>query len=939
VNSTVIKVVDSTAAVTSETGHTKFRAWYASTWVGVGDIGVRVTQLNTDLQKHPLFFKIDQTATNQSAYATDAYVPFGSGRLPATNMGGTGDRPDIGPFPLWQVQFLQSGDYRTANAVEQSTLSVLSYNINYRHSTTGLVPGRAEMIGKYQNGFGSNWPITGNASDALCWEIAHHPASGLMGFVVRPSPVFIEIAQKVCVCNATYNADPGMLTYGWSSTAYGISDMTGIFGPSCQIRGKAWSIRSLSHATFLSLDGSSWKTGGRTWLGNNAKYFKAFMDNSKSHLNVIWNDAPDAPQDDNGYGFGIVVAMWMYHFLVGELHRAASVKPLNVATDQTILDNAADYAALQPVRWVNEQSDGGWRYAEQYRTVISTAVTTNTIVQPLTWTDMQVYRFGTTHPTTVSGTWMQGGSGSERTYAALDAQGAITVVGGNYTTQFWSALIAAVERGVAGAQVAYNTVLANVTNLTTWKASGAGDPRWLAAPRANVPVVGFGVGAAAGSLVGNVWTPGVDSTGRVNQVSWNLVPIGQWVQVAGSRLDDLDAVVKARIPGWTGYGGAGPTGSNWDGVMVSWSSFAQDTDGSRHWIFGGGHSNSYNNGLYRFDMFKMKWDVECLPTDPTVISGKTAYYAQNSSTYYGPSTTAAIAKRTAGTLGVVNDIWWDELDDGKPTARHTYNSLAYSKSLNKIIMCCRRLWTFDLAAQKWDYKRLINDYISTGDMVNDMALAAEGIRMAWDETRQRLWVLASGSSGNNNQFSFDFNATNAAGIKGKWAAASFPWYGAGEQAVCLKDINTYVTMKTPSNPSRPYSGRGEYMGFDLTTGAELAGYRGTGGAALQPQLTTGLAMTDFDGSDDHEGIVYVPPINRYWLWGNFAASPKYRCVELDPTTTPWTMSNKTFAGTYTPDIGATGVALLGGKVLYYPQLNCVILNDAASRFANIYRFA
>jgi hypothetical protein len=254
-------------------------------------------------------------------------------------------------------------------------------------------------------------------------------------------------------------------------------------------------------------------------------------------------------------------------------------------------------------------------------------------------------------------------------------------------------------------------------------------------------------------------------------------------------------------------------------------------------------------------------------------------------------------------------------------------------------MCCRRLWTFDLAAQKWDYKRLVNDYISPTDVVNDLSLAAEGIRMAWDETRQRLWVLATGSSGNRNQFSFDFNAINTSGIKGTWAASYLPWYGAAEQAVCLKDINTHIAMKTPSNPSRPYSGRGEYMGFNLVTGAELAGYRGAGGVELQPQLTTGLAMTDFDGSDDHQGLVYIPSINRYWLWANFAGTPKYRCVELDPTTTPWTMSNKVFGGTYVPDIGASGGGLLGGKILYYPQLNCVILNDAASRFANIYRFA
>jgi hypothetical protein len=414
----------------------------------------------------------------------------------------------------------------------------------------------------------------------------------------------------------------------------------------------------------------------------------------------------------------------------------------------------------------------------------------------------------------------------------------------------------------------------------------------------------------------------------VNAASWALVPRGRWVEVAGSRLDALDSVVKAALPGWRDYGGAGQ--GAWDGVPLSWSSWAVDKDGGRLWLFGGGHNNSSNNGLYRFDIFDMKWSVECLPTNPV---GLQAEYlngfnggSQSFSTYF-PNADASIAKRDAGLLSPINDIWFDELPGGKPTARHTYQSLAYSPVLNKVIMACRRLWTFNLANGTWDYKRQFNDYISPGSQnagsagisfVNDTYTSVESCVNVYDAQRNMMWWTGSGSSGNNRQIGYNFNNNT-------WFSASVPFYGVGTQCGSIYGRNYSVIRPPADNSTGGYGGIGQYKVFNLDSGTEtLSGTM---------QMTGGLALTDFRNAfneDDLQGMTYVESINRYWMWSNMRSG--YAAMEIDPTTTPWTMTRKSFAGAAPQPYG-----LLGRKVAYFPALNAVLFNDLATRNFSLYK--
>ena len=105
--------------------------------------------------------------------------------------------------------------------VNSKALEALSFNINWRDTTTGPVP-TFDQIG-YRDMQDGQWPSEGGTA---AWEHAHSPAIGLMPFMCRPSPCFIEIAQKAATWQRVYgNNDPSTPTLGGPSDArQGVDD-------------------------------------------------------------------------------------------------------------------------------------------------------------------------------------------------------------------------------------------------------------------------------------------------------------------------------------------------------------------------------------------------------------------------------------------------------------------------------------------------------------------------------------------------------------------------------------------------------------------------------------------------------------------------------------------------------------------------------------------
>lgn len=448
-----------------------FRAAQTSFWVGASDPGIRVTQLHTELQKHPLLFKCDRSSSvDMSIYAADTYTPFKPTRHRAYYMGAGGDYDSIGPLPLWGARALQSGDYRAWKAVEASDLSVLGYAVNYRSSITGLVPTFDETNGYSMNGSNNIWPENKNNSEAMQWKDSHHPATGLMGFLSRPSPTFIELAQKVALWNGMWSNFQGG----------GVPFDSGVFGTAYQQRSKAWDMRSLGHATFLTPNVLPWKAAGVTSIRKNFEYLDLYRLDSKAKLNITWASRPDFVESTYTVSTPNVtnVPGWQYHYMVTEWCKIASAK-LVATSNQAAVDAAADWMALQPIRWVNEQPSGSWRYIP-YATIIGRIGDSDTTLNSFSTWGLQRADFITDTPPSISGSWFAATDTTNNLYSLYAAD---NIGKFGYPAYYWAALVSAIERNVPGAQLAWSTVQAKVSNLETWRSGFAEDPRWGCVPR------------------------------------------------------------------------------------------------------------------------------------------------------------------------------------------------------------------------------------------------------------------------------------------------------------------------------------------------------------------------------------------------------------------------------------------------------------------------
>lgn len=425
--------------------------------------------------------------------------------------------------------------------------------------------------------------------------------------------------------------------------------------------------------------------------------------------------------------------------------------------------------------------------------------------------------------------------------------------------------------------------------------------------RANAPESAqdpLGQGPDVGRMEGDLWRPGRDDTGRVNRRAWEAVPRNRWVVVADTRLSNLDAQVRSMVPGWTSATLA------WDRLFQSWSGFALDPEGLRLWFMGGGHSDGQNNGLYRFDLTRMAWSVEEPPSDRRLWA---ATYDALNATRYPPSDAAAQAKSKAGTLQPVNDVYWDELPDGKPTARHTYSSMVYVRETQELVLTARRLWRYSLVDKRWTYRRLIRDQFQPW-------MDAEDVIATHDERTGEVLFSSCGSGGLYRATGYDLG-------RARWTDwPESPWrrsFGSADTRHGRKLTVVRPPMAAGAGkPALP----GMYWVHDLDRraiddGGEL-------------RFGEGLGINGFASHTayyDGASVAYLAAMNRYWLFTRVAAGDM-QLFELDPTTKPWTLRRAETTGAVPKPR-----ALLKRRMNYWPALNAVTLADNGDSDLYAYR--
>jgi hypothetical protein len=457
-----------------ENGHAAFRAWYCSAWIG-GDPGIDVTHDTASMRAHPWFWRpaIEMTTDFQSRYsqAYDVYSPWRACRLRVPGLGGGGDDEQIALFTQDQADYFLSGSKYAARACLATSTAQLLFTWQWRHSGGGEFNGQPPARSQFSDkgginaggGVNGSWPVGsqnepyygGSQNDA-----SHVPAGPLVAFLCRPSPMFIEMAQK---------------NVAWLHTNF--SNIAG-FHEFDQIRSRAWRTRNYAIALFLTPDVElKRKEQYRDLLGNYATQMKRFFSKPWNSLGAIWYYGPDDILDRGGNGAVYRMPAFMHWFCVMTWLAIDRVKILRGSNQDAWTTMAMKMGEL-PVRYVNEAQGGEWRI--QYIDIRLGTQGVNSINMGAgNWGAMTRSDFAGTLPPN-SGTWLWCDQGGVN-YSSLTYNPSY-----NYADQFVHALSACVESGVPGAAAAWDRVYTNggISNWAAWvRTVHSQSPRYNRFPR------------------------------------------------------------------------------------------------------------------------------------------------------------------------------------------------------------------------------------------------------------------------------------------------------------------------------------------------------------------------------------------------------------------------------------------------------------------------
>lgn len=447
--------------------------------------------------------------------------------------------------------------------------------------------------------------------------------------------------------------------------------------------------------------------------------------------------------------------------------------------------------------------------------------------------------------------------------------------------------------------------------------AASGDGVYAGTPRP----LGWASGSATGTYNGGTFTlTPAKTAGVVNAASWALVPSRTYVKVAGTELTAIESEVLAAAPTWSSGQLSLAT------LFNSYSGPTPDPIRGRMWFTGGGHTNGWQNGLYRMDAFRMRWALEHAPSQRTAEWTSSGYLAGGTSTIYPPNKAAAAAaiagssfsataSVAAGTWDLSHGHGYDMLDDGRPTPRHTYQATVYDSTRDRLVVMCRRLWVYDFAAGDWIYRRALNDSSGSLGDIGDVGgtspyLDGEHGCLVFDEATGKYLTHAKGSAIPYGSLVFD-PATSA------WAGG---WPG-----ITWDGYEVYQCRRGRKVVSVFFDAGLRYWEHDLDSGVTTAN-------DVRATLAGGLPTTKWNwtstpsGEQPQSAITYVESLDRFWLTA-YTSSNTWEMFELDPTTTPkWTLSPLAIAGTLPEQPDS-----LYRRLTYYPApIDAVLMLGYAS---------
>jgi len=209
-------------------------------------------------------------------YTADITGPMTIGPI-TPGMPNTGGRPDIGSLPSWSVNYLLSQDKRAKDLMIAAAEGAASWSIHYRDENTGF-PVRTDNEKNKNISLHMNLSHTGPLPVPRCkdndWDncrspyspdAAHQPSMAYLPYLVSGDYYYLEELQFWAAWNPL-ETDPG-----YSGNGLGLLRWQ-------QLRGQAWSMRTLGHAAYITPDSHYMKSYFNKQLDTNLDYYqKTFL--------------------------------------------------------------------------------------------------------------------------------------------------------------------------------------------------------------------------------------------------------------------------------------------------------------------------------------------------------------------------------------------------------------------------------------------------------------------------------------------------------------------------------------------------------------------------------------------------------------------------------------------------------------------------------------
>ena len=270
--------------VYAKTGLVHYRnaRWRQLAWWNEGTSAIHVRPNSAYLIASKAVSNYDQEIKPDERTLADLAKSIGPNRTgPMTigpvnrSMHASGGRGDIGPLPSWSVLYLLSTDLRARDAMMAAAEGSASWSIHLRDEKTGS-PLRVDSpayrdISTHSN-LESKGPLpvprcAGGKDARLCGtpyshDTAHQPSLTYLPYLLTGDYYYLEELQFWAASNPLATA-PANSGYGQGLVRWQ------------QLRGQAWSLRTLGHAAYITPDAHPLKGYFGKQLDNNLAFYHA----------------------------------------------------------------------------------------------------------------------------------------------------------------------------------------------------------------------------------------------------------------------------------------------------------------------------------------------------------------------------------------------------------------------------------------------------------------------------------------------------------------------------------------------------------------------------------------------------------------------------------------------------------------------------------------